>query len=334
MTKGSSSRGPTALDAPRQPDVFATIIYTGLRPYGGMPKFSVLLRSVLTIFLLIGSALAQPPEPSLPSNPNELVRRTVDNEIKAANNTHQHFFFRSVKTTPKGSVTKIYVETREATAGLVVAIDGKPLTPEQRKAEDARVRRFINEPEELRKKRRQEREDSDRTLKIVRAIPDAFIFKYAGEVPSSPGVGYPGHMLVKLTFRPNPSYDPPSRVEQVLTGMEGFILVDAESDRLASIDGRLFRDVSFGWGILGHLDRGGHFFVQQEQVSGDDWEVSRMDLKFTGKILMLKKLVIDSNEVFSDFKRVSPDLTFAQALELLHKEETSSENPTESRLSH
>lgn len=299
-----------------------------------MSEFTSILRSILATFLLTGAAFAQPPRPLLASNPNELVRRTVGNEIKAASDNHEHFLFRSVKTTPKGSVTKIYVETRDATAGLIVAINGKPLTPAQREAEHARVQRFINNPEELRKKRKQEREDSDRTMKIVRAIPDAFIFKYAGDKPSSPGVGHSGDMLVKLTFYPNPSYSPPSRVEQVLTGMQGFILVDTNCNRLATIDGTLFRDVNFGWGILGHLDSGGHFLVQQEQVSSDDWEISGMKLKFTGKILLFKNLVIDSNEVFSDFKRVSPDLTFAQALELLHKEETASDNPAESRLAH
>jgi hypothetical protein len=298
-----------------------------------MPELSSSVRGILALLLLTAATFAQQNHPSLPSNPAELVRQAVHNEIKAANDGNDHFLFRSTKTTPKGSVTKIYVETKDATAGLVVAINGKPLTPEQRQAEDARVRRFLNDPEELRKKRNQEREDAVRTLKIMRAIPDAFVFKYAGEEQPAPGVGGSGHQLVKLTFRPNPNYDPPSRVEQVLTGMEGHLLMDAENARLAEIDGTLFRDVNFGWGILGHLDRGGHFLVQQEQVYDGVWQVSRMNLKFTGKIVLFKKLVIDSNEVFSDFKRVSPNLTFAEALELLHKEETASENPTESRLS-
>jgi hypothetical protein len=38
---------------------------------------------------------------------------------------------------------------------------------------------------------------------------------------------------------------------------------------------------------------------------------------------LFKTLAISSTEVFSGFKRVPADLTFAQALELLKKEETS-----------
>lgn len=282
---------------------------------------------------LLGTAcFAQMAEAPLPANPSDLVRKVVQNEIKAANDDQNRFLFRSTKTTPKGSVTKIYVETREATAGLVVAYNGKALTPEQRRAEEARVRRFLDDPDELRKKRNQEREDADRTTRIVRALPDAFLFAYAGEEHPFEGANRTGHSLVKLTFKPNPRYQPPSRVEQVLTGMQGFLLLDPESARLALIDGTLFRDVSFGWGILGHLDRGGHFHVEQQQVEDDTWEISRMSLKFTGRILLIKNLTIDSTEVFSGFKRVPPNLTFAQALELLRKEETTSQNgATQSR---
>jgi hypothetical protein len=290
-----------------------------------MPAFSTRLRSSLMV--LLGSAcFAQMAEAPLPSDPSELVRKAVQNEIKAAQDDQERFLFRSTKTTPKGSVTKIYVETREATAGLVVAYNGKPLTPEQRRAEEARVQRFLNDPDELRKKRNQEREDAERTTRIVRALPDAFLFEYAGEEKPSEGGGAAGHALVKLTFKPNPRYQPPSRVEQVLTGMQGFLLLDAERPRIALIDGTLFRDVSFGWGILGHLDRGGHFQVEQQQIEDDTWEISRMSLKFTGKILLIKNLTIDSTEVFSGFKRVPPNLTFAQALELLRIEETTSQN--------
>ena len=90
-------------------------------------------------------------------DPTELVRKAVQNEIKASTDDTAHFMFRGTKTTPKGSTTRIYVETKDATAGLVIAYNGKPLTPEQRRAEEARVERFINHPEELRKKREQER---------------------------------------------------------------------------------------------------------------------------------------------------------------------------------
>jgi hypothetical protein len=298
-----------------------------------MIKTRIPLLSSAWLLLLTATCFGRQQE-NAASHPDlgELVRKAVHNEIHSGESGR--FMFRSTKTTPKGSITKLYVESQEGTAGLVVAYNGKPLTPEQRRTERARVERFLKNPAELRKKRTQEQEDEDRTLRIVGAIPDAFLFEYAGQETGSDGVGRVGEPLVKLKFRPNPRYKPPSRVEQVLTGMQGFLRVDAARYRIASIDGTLFRDVNFGWGILGHLDRGGHFLVQQKEIGDHRWDISRIALDFTGKALLVKNLTIRSTEVFSGFKKVPPDLTFAQALELLEKEETATavENSTTSKL--
>jgi hypothetical protein len=75
------------------------------------------------------------------------------------------------------------------------------------------------------------------------------------------------------------------------------------------------------------LNPGGHFVVHQQEVGDDTWEVSSMTVNFTGKIMMVKNLTIQSTEVYSGFKKVPAELTFAQALELLKKEETLAENP-------
>jgi hypothetical protein len=285
--------------------------------------WNLILRALgMTLVLTAGSVAQEHTISSPPPEAVELARKAIANEVQAAKDDEAHFQFRSTKTNAKGgSVTKVFVETNEATAGLVVAYDGKPLTPEQRQAEEARVERFIKNPDELRKKQKQEQDAAERTMRIVRAIPDAFLFEYDGTEMGRPGIGKPGDPLVRLKFRPNPQYEPPSRVEQVLTGMQGIVLIDAVRHRLASIDGRLFQDVGFGWGILGHLDKGGHFLVQQQEIDPQHWSISRMDLEFTGKILLIKNLSIKTTEVFSGFKPVPPDLTFAQAIELLKKEE-------------
>jgi hypothetical protein len=279
---------------------------------------SAVRRTGILILALSAASLAQ--TSSVHADPVELVRKAVQNEINA-NSGSARFMFRGIKTTPKGSTTKIYVETSEATVGMAVAYDGKPLTPAQRREEAARVERVLKNPEEMRRKRAQEHEDAERTMRIVRSLPDAFLYDYAGEATGTAEIGHTGDPLVKLRFHPNPHYRPPSRVEEVLTGMQGDLLLDAVHYRIASMNGTLFKEVGFGWGILGHLDRGGRFVVHQAAVEDNLWEISSMSLKFTGKILLIKSLSIESTEVFSGFKRVSSDLTYAQALEMLKKEE-------------
>jgi hypothetical protein len=269
------------------------------------------------VMLAIASATAA--EQGTTVSPQVLVRQTVENEIKSGSGDLK-FMFRDHKETVHGSQTKLIVETSEGAAGMLVAIDGAPLTPGQRRAEFARLDRLVHNPEELRRKQRAEREDADRTLRIVKALPDAFLYFRDGSEVGRDGTGTPGQGLVRLEFHPNPKYSPPSRAEQVLTGMQGYMLIDENRHRLALIDGKLFKDVSFGWGILGHLDKGGHFLVQQASVENGDWEITRMDLSFRGRELLFKRLTIESNEVFSDFHSVPSNLTFAQAVELLKKQ--------------
>ncbi|MGB9197174.1 MAG: hypothetical protein WCB53_09660 [Terriglobales bacterium] len=298
-----------------------------------LPAFVLVAAILASANLSTAQSATGTPKFSASRDVKDLVRKAAQNELKANQSAAaEHFMFRGVKTTPKGTTTKLYAETREGSAGLVIAYDGKPLTPDQQRDEQARLQRFINNPDELRKKRAQEREDADRTTRIMTALPDAFLFEEAGEEIGSTGIGRTGDPLVKLNFRPNPNYQPPSRVEEVLTGMHGHILVDAAHYRIASIDGALFKPVSFGWGILGHLDRGGHFIVHQEDVN-NVWEISSMTVNFTGKILLFKNLNIESTEIYSDFKQIPNNLTFAQGVELLNKEEAAlAEKPSSGNL--
>jgi hypothetical protein len=91
--------------------------------------------------------------------------------------------------------------------------------------------------------------------------------------------------------------------------------------RLARIDGTLFREVTFGWGIVGHLDKGGRFCVQQADLGDGSWDITDMSLDIRGKILFFKSLSMVSEEVFTDFHRVPDATNFAQGVKLLQTEE-------------
>jgi hypothetical protein len=297
----------------------------------------------LLLFLAM-AALAQLAAPQfstakdqLPTvNPAEIVSRAVQNEVAANGPSGTHFMFRNQRKTPHINQIKLIIETREATAGLLVEVDGHPLTPQQREAEAARLQNYLRNPEELNRKRTQEKEDAEHTIRIVKALPSAFLYERDGTQQGSAVVGSPVDELVRLKFHPNPDYEPPSRVEQVLTGMTGHLLIDTRQNRIAEIDGTLVKEVGFGWGILGHLDRGGRFLVQQADVGNHQWEITHMELAFTGKILWVKKLNLHSSDVFSDFHVVAPDLTFSQGVALLEKEaehnQSSAPNPKQGKV--
>ena len=49
--------------------------------------------------------------------------------------------------------------------------------------------------------------------------------------------------------------------------------------------------------------------MEQAEVTKEDWEITRMNLSFTGKVLLFKSLNIKSDETFSDFQRVPGNLS-------------------------
>lgn len=263
--------------------------------------------------------------PEMP--PGELVRVAVENEVAASNHPGVLHMFRSHKQTPKLSQTRLYVETTDALAAMLIAINDQPLTAEQQQGETNHLAWLMNNPDQLRKKHSREKEDEQRTMQIVKALPNAFLYQYAATEKSgsdkSEAESHEADPLVKLTFAPNPAYSPPSRVEQVLEGMKGYLLIDTKARRLARIDGTLFREVSFGWGIIGHLDKGGHFLVKQADLGLGDgsWGITEIRLNVTGRLLLFKSLNMVSDEVLSDFQKMPGNLTFAQGVEILKTEQ-------------
>src|SRR5581483_2381909 len=121
------------------------------------------------------------------------------------------------------------------------------------------------------------------------------------------------------TFSPDPNFNPPNHETRVLTGMKGDLYVDLDAKRIAKIDATLFQSVDFGWGILGRLDKGGHFLIEQTCIGGPRWETTHSVLHFTGKIMMFKALNIQEDETLYDFRHVSPDLTLAQGIAVMKR---------------
>lgn len=272
----------------------------------------VFLLAAAVVLLTAPWAVAEKQDANLPANPNDLVRKAVQNELKTPSAVDTDFYAwkeRSVK--PNRTTVKQYVETPDGLLARLISLNDKPLSSEDRAKEEARINRLLD-PRQMQQKRRQQKDDESRTKRMVSALPDAFTYQYAGTDEKD------GHTLVNLKFTPNPRFNPPSREALVYQGMEGTMTIDATAMHMTKIDGTMMKDVSIGWGIIGHLDKGGRFIVEQAEVSKGDWEITRMRLNFTGKALIFKAIKIDETDTSSDFQKV-PKMTVAQALDYLKK---------------
>jgi len=246
-------------------------------------------------------------------DPLELVRRASKNAIKASS-AEYYCIFKDTTEYKDHSITKEIVRTPQGGLSSTLLINGHPLTAEERRKDDEKLQKFANNPDARRKRREANASDDQRSELMLSSLPDAFLYTYAGT-----DHGAKGEELVHLNFRPNPGFNPPNHESMVYLGMQGDMIIDRKALRIAKIDGTLFKDVDFGWGILGRLDKGGKFIIVQQDVGKGDWEEIQETLQFNGKILLVKSLTIWSTETMTDFHPVPSDLTTAQALDLLHK---------------
>ncbi len=185
------------------------------------------------------------------------------------------YAYRIRKQKPEGSSVKQVAETNDGQVSYLLMMNDQPLTDEQRRIEDEKNQKLLNNPDEQRKRFKEQKDDERRANSIVKALPDAFIYEFDGPADEP--------HVVKLRFRPNPSFNPPDRETQVLKGMAGHMCIDTAANRMSKLEGILVDDVNFGWGIFGKLHKGGHFEIHESAVDGGNWEVTYSNVDFTGR---------------------------------------------------
>jgi hypothetical protein len=263
----------------------------------------------VSLFLVAFQTAAQIQPSNVPAI--ELVRQTVVHEM-AATDTGGQYMYRVHEETPQGSETRVMVETRDWAIDRLILKNGQPLPPAERQREEKRLRRLLTNPAGLLKLQTEKHADDAHARRVIQVLPDAFLYQRAGAETNSAG-----RELTLVTFRPNPDFRPRSTELRVLQGMEGVVLIDPVAERLVRIEGKLCRDVDFGWGIFDHISRGGSFLLEHQVVWHDQWAVTTLALHYNNRQLLLITSRVDSVTKATDFRRMPDNLTVQQAVEML-----------------
>jgi hypothetical protein len=250
-------------------------------------------------------------------DPTALVRRATEHRIDASR-THQPLRYLLHKVDGLRDNTKDIIETRDGAVARLVALHGQPLDAQANQTELDRLNTLANHPEIQEHRHQREKKDEDRVSRLMRLLPDAFLYRFEGLVPCDGGQCY------RLSFEPNPHFDPPDLEAGVFRGMAGEVWIDQAQERLVRLNARLISDVDFGWGIIGKLDKGGTIQIEQADVGGHDWEVTSLKVNMRGKAMMLKSLSFQITEEASHFSRVPDGVDYRKAIQHLEESGVSS----------
>jgi hypothetical protein len=267
------------------------------------------LRRLIIAAVLVAStaALAQYRSSVVPAVPaGELINAVVANELQDREQLRKWMYVIE-KREGTQSLTEEQVETQNGPIYRVLAMDGIPLTPDQRQQDNARIQRLLHDTGQQSKLKQQYDGDEQKLEKLMRLMPQAFLYDYDGVDGT----------FVRLKFRPNPSYNPPDYEARVLHSLAGTVLIDSQQKRLAKLSGLLINSVQFGWGVLGHIDNGGTIEIGRVQVGPSQWKTALLNIQLSGRMILFKTISKQQYETRSNFRAVPADLSLSDANRLL-----------------
>lgn len=262
-----------------------------------------------------GGSAFEPGTTSNPSGPRLLVKNAVWNELQ----THQHpkayFEYRETDESPGQSSLSTEIETPQGVVASEMEDNGHPLTDEQRSRDAQQLQKLVRSPKARRQLLQSQQDEDRRRMELLKQFPAAFLFQFEGREADG---------VVRLKFRPDPRFQPPSKQDLILRGMTGTIQIDSRRQRLVEIDGTLTRDVTLGWGVVVRLYRGGHFVMKEAEVGPGCWRTTLLAVDLDGKIFLVKSLKVRLKQVCENFKQVAKNLTVPQAVTMLRARQNKS----------
>jgi hypothetical protein len=240
----------------------------------------------------------------------EMVRVAAQTELRASAADNSHWEYKDVDKKAEGATVSRVVETEHGALTKKIEVNGRMLSPQELKQEDARIERFVRDPAQQAKQRKDGAQDDKRAENMTRMLPDAFLWSVKSDSGNT----------VTLGFVPNPDFEPPTMESRVFAAMAGEIVVNKAQNRIQTIKGELTDDVKFGWGLLGKMNKGGTFDVERRELMPNVWEITESHVHIGGHALLFKSIGEQDDEVKSEFRRVPGETTLEQAAVMLKGE--------------
>lgn len=239
-----------------------------------------------------------------------LLRRCSKNEVAALEHL-QPLRFKERSEWSWGSETRDVIQTSQGHADRIIAFQDKPLADDQNQKQYRRLQKLLTSSDARNDELKDQKDETERRIRMARALPDAILLQFAGTEDDG---------QLRFAFTPNPAFSPRDRETQLYRAMRGTLWIDPVHERITHVKGELFKDVTFGWGILGRLSKGGRYEAAQTQVFPGVWQMTLLDFNFRGSVFFFGRIRIQRKETSTDFTPSPAGLTLPAAIEQLMTE--------------
>jgi len=194
-----------------------------------------------------------------------------------------------------------------------VARDDHPLSDEERKAEEEKLLKSVEDRRQETPEQRQRRISEwearrEKQRESLREISDAFDFRLAGEESLNGGQAY----VIDAT--PKPGYKPKSSSAFFLPRVKARFWIDKTDYQWIKISVQSLSTISFA-GFLVRIEPGSVATIEQVRVNGDVWLPKSIEVKLAAKVALVKTVRLEISTTYSDYKKFQADSRIVEITE-------------------
>jgi hypothetical protein len=246
-----------------------------------------------TLFLAV-SAFAQPDVATI-------IQRSVEANNKDWEAAPQYDHFERDRQPDGGTRTYEVMMILGSDYQRLVAVNGKPLSPEEQASEQQKLEHVIAQRHDESAEQKAQRiaryeKDRKRDHLMMEQLTVAFDFKLLGKQKLGP------YDVYVLQATPRPGYQPPNTETKVLTGMQGKLWIDKETYQWVKVEAEVVHPVSIV-GFLAEVEPGTRFELEKMPVEDDIWLPSHFSMKARAKVLFFFSHKTQDDETYFDYHK-------------------------------
>jgi hypothetical protein len=183
--------------------------------------------------------------------------------------------------------------------------DGKPLSPEEQRSEQKRLdretRRLSSETPAEKQRRLEEAEKRRRReFAFLSEIPELFDLLLDGETTVD------GRSVWVVSGAPRPGAKAKSGDAKMLLKLRGRMWIDKATYQWARVEAETTDTIS--WGLfLARLNSGSKMTFEQTEVNSELWFPKRLLLTGSGRVGLIKRIALDEEIEWSNYRKFSVD---------------------------
>ncbi len=180
--------------------------------------------------------------------------------------------------------------------------DGKPLSENERKKEDDRVRKRIEEAQKRHEKKEAKQEKARREGKEGDEVGIASFLRACQFVNPRREL-FRGQTVLVFDFEANPDYKPRNLAEKALQKLAGVIWIDEQAHDVVRLEAYFAENLKLGGGLVASLQKGSSFAFEQAFVNSEVWLPTYAEVHLAARVLLVKGLKVNSVSRYSDYRK-------------------------------